>query len=335
MDRLYRTVVQLEEAKRFILDGDGERLRLALILLDNAVEVIMNRFIDGELANARVYARLLEMLPIGSPDTKIETLRREIKINTIPSRRQRNIERSFDEKLKFLSNDRGRLPSPTARALRHLHKYRNETQHHDMIREGSIRPAVLVLFDIALDILVSLHQSKVWASNEDYGWLLRYDLSDTSSTQGVHDNLESRIATKLRSGLQLDIVGIRRALVEHLTDRLDEMNNWLKYVSTNLPFGPDPARTLKAIQFSYHLQHPCSISDVRRKFQAFEPTYNLASFTKWRTATKNLNSIDRLVMFGEFATIEDEFEPLEAMIDEASSAIDRSIQEQIDLMRGK
>ena len=50
MQLLYRTVVQLEEAERFILDGDVARLRLALILLDNAVEVIMSRVIDDELS---------------------------------------------------------------------------------------------------------------------------------------------------------------------------------------------------------------------------------------------------------------------------------------------
>ena len=51
MQLLYRTVVQLEEAKRFILDGDVARLRLALILLDNAVEVIMSRVIDIDVSH--------------------------------------------------------------------------------------------------------------------------------------------------------------------------------------------------------------------------------------------------------------------------------------------
>ena len=53
MQLLYRTVVQLEEAKRFILDGDVARLRLALILLDNAVEVIMSRVIDIDVSHLR------------------------------------------------------------------------------------------------------------------------------------------------------------------------------------------------------------------------------------------------------------------------------------------
>ena len=40
-------------------------------------------------------------------------------------------------------------------------------------------------------------------------------------------------------------------------------------------------------------------------------------------------------MFSQFATIEDEFEPLEAMIDDMASAIDAGIQAEIDRMRGK
>jgi hypothetical protein len=44
----------------------------------------------------------------------------------------------------------------TTRALRHLHDYRNELQHHDHVRPESIRPAALILFDITLDLMVTL-----------------------------------------------------------------------------------------------------------------------------------------------------------------------------------
>ena len=331
MQLLYRTVVQLEEAKRFILDGDVARLRLALILLDNAVEVIMSRVIDDELGYARTYARILKMFPAGPLDVESEALRREIEAKVLPSRRQKKIERYFDEKLTFLSDDCRRLPSPTARALRHLHKYRNETQHHDQIREGSIRPAVLVLFDIAADLLVNLQSGTIWASNEDYGWLLGYGFSSTSAVGIDDDLLRARIATELRSDLQLDVEGIRAALVAHLTARLDEMHNQLIFVAANWFIGPDPSRTLKAIQF-WHLGQP---SGSRDEFQAFAPAYDLDSFTEWRGAVEKLNSMDRLVMFGEFATIEDRCEPLEAMIDAMVSEIDARIQDKIDWLRGK
>ena len=49
MERLYRTVVQLEEAKKLVEQGDVANLRLALILLDNAVDVMMHRVIEGKM----------------------------------------------------------------------------------------------------------------------------------------------------------------------------------------------------------------------------------------------------------------------------------------------
>jgi hypothetical protein len=49
-----------------------------------------------------------------------------------------------------------------------------------------------------------------------------------------------------------------------------------------------------------------------------------------------LNVTDnKLEMFDRFATIEDEFEPLERMIDEVVSAINAQIQMEINRVRGK
>ncbi len=53
MERLYRTVVQIKEAKRLVRQGDVAHLRLALILLDNAVEVMMHRVIEGKFSMQR------------------------------------------------------------------------------------------------------------------------------------------------------------------------------------------------------------------------------------------------------------------------------------------
>ena len=333
MQRLYRTVVQLEEAKRFIIDGDVAHLRLALILLDNAVETVMSRYIDDKFRWARMSARTLEMFPAGPLDGEGEALRRDIEEKAIPPRRQKSIERYFDEKLAFLSDNCGCLPPPAARALKHLHKYRNETQHRDRIRVGSIRPAVLVLFDIAADLLVSLQPGwTAWASNEDYGWLHRYGFSGTFAVKS--DDLLPRIATELRSGLPLDITGIRTALVAHLTDRLEEMNDQLMFVATNWTIGLGPSLTLKAIQFLHLRQPGCRVEDDP-KFQAFVPTHDLDSFAKWRSDVAKLNSMeDRLAMFGLFATIEDEFEPLETMIGDLASAIEAQLQLEFDQMRG-
>ena len=93
MERLRRTVVQLEEAKRFILDGEVARLRLAVILLDNAVEVILHRRVNDTLQSANMYARMLQRFPDRQLDAKGEALRQEIAAKTIPQARQKKVAR--------------------------------------------------------------------------------------------------------------------------------------------------------------------------------------------------------------------------------------------------
>lgn len=77
MERWRRPVVQLEEAKRLILDGEVARLRLAVILLDNAVEVILHRRVNDTLQSANMYARMLQRFPDSRLDAKGEALRQE------------------------------------------------------------------------------------------------------------------------------------------------------------------------------------------------------------------------------------------------------------------
>ena len=194
MDRLYRTVVQLEEAKRLIEQGDVAHLRLALILLDNAVEVMMHRVIEDELMRSNMYSRMLESLPPGPLDPKGEELRREISTHVVPSKRQKEIRRFFGEKIKFLSKDRAKVPLPSARALKHLHDYRNETQHQDQVRSESIKPATLVYFDIAADFLVRLqHGSTSWNSGENYDWLKKYGIQKKYAPPGDSPSHRGRI----------------------------------------------------------------------------------------------------------------------------------------------
>ena len=207
MESLYRTVVQLEEAKRLVTQGDVAHLRLALILLDNAVEVMMHRVIEGRLRHANTYARMLENFPKGPLDPEGEKIRAEISSEVVPLKQQKQIRRIFGEKIAFLSKDHDCIPGPTARALRHLHDYRNETQHQDQVRSESIKPAVLILFDIATDFLVRLQPgTTAWIGGENYDWLKKYGIRNPRLIH-MSEEMRPRIAKKLRSGLPLDAKG--------------------------------------------------------------------------------------------------------------------------------
>jgi hypothetical protein len=332
MERLYRTVVQLEEAKKLVEHGDVAHLRLALILLDNAVEVMMHRVIEGEMMHSDMYARMLENFPADPLDLKREEIRQEMATHVVPPKRQKEIRRVFGEKIKFLSEDHDNIPLPCARALKHLHDYRNETQHRDQVRSESITAATLVYFDIATDFLVRLEPgSTVWHSGDNYDWLKRYGIDKKLAPSA---ETRARIADGLRVGLPLDTAGIRTALATHLMGRIDAMENQLVFVEECLPPDLRAETTLKVIQF-WH-QHPMPPNASLAEVRAFVAPHGPDAFTKWRAATDALNAVkDKLEMFDQFATIEDEFEPLETIIDDTVSDIDRQIQHEIDVMRGK
>jgi hypothetical protein len=279
-----------------------------------------------------MYARMLEHFPPGPLDPKGEESRLEISSHVVPPKRQKEIRRVFGEKIKFLSEDRAKIPLPCARALKHLHDYRNETQHQDQVRSESIKPATLVYFDIAADFLVRLHPGTTsWNTGENYDWLKRYGILRKYAPS---EETRLRFAEALRADLPLDIGGIRTALTTHLRERIDAMENQLVFVDEFLPPDLRAETPLKVIQF-WH-QHPIPPNASLSEVNAFVAPHGPDAFTKWRTSTDALNTVeDKLEMFDRFAAIEDEFEPLEKMIDDTVSDIDRQIQHEIDVARGK
>ena len=61
MERIRLLYEQIEEAKRLMLIGTLTNLRLALILLDNAAELIMHRELSYRFAQDDYYARFREL----------------------------------------------------------------------------------------------------------------------------------------------------------------------------------------------------------------------------------------------------------------------------------
>jgi hypothetical protein len=327
MERLRRTVVQLEEAKRFILDGEVARLRLAVILLDNAVEVMLHRRVREDLGSANMYGRMLQRFPDGPLDAKGESLRQEIAAKIIPAARQKKVARYFGEKLTLLSES-GHLPFATTRALRHLHDYRNELQHHDHVRPESILPAALILFDIALDLMVTLVPgSTSWGSDDDLRWLQDYGMEPFPIGR---DDLRAVIATKLRDGLPVGAGGVRDALIAHLGSRLDVMEGNLAEL---------PAEARKPEELADMLGHlrrwQQGLPDEPATNADIEPFDKLGSFPRWRMETAGLSTIaDKLELFDRFGMLEDEIEPLETALQDIVDAISAAGEVASDIARG-
>ncbi|MGW6395301.1 hypothetical protein ACWFR1_33490 [Streptomyces sp. NPDC055103] len=75
-----------------------------------------------------------------------------------------------------------------------------------------------------------------------------------------------------------------------------------------------------------------TLEQVRRK----KYQYSKADMEQWRSRISALESItDKHELVHEYAAIEDAFEPFEELVEKAVMAVDREMQLQIDIARGK
>jgi hypothetical protein len=132
------------------------QLRLAHIVLDSAVELLMHRMAWSELDREQYYfeqlenLRRLEAAGRGRPGFRDEI--QQLEGNTVSKTRRKKIDSNFGDKIDFLV-ERDRLPADLGPVLKKLHEYRNETYHRDQHRIEVIRPAELIYFDAACTVL--------------------------------------------------------------------------------------------------------------------------------------------------------------------------------------
>lgn len=170
MRKITVIIEQLNECKRLILSSDTAALRMALILLDNAMEILMYRkTLDEFLANER-YEKILDNARSTLPPDVFDKFKSDKTFpEIIETKRKRKILQYFDEKLVFLSETCSLISEPISAVLSSLHRYRNETYHRDIIRNELLCPLAILYFEISCDLMVELkHDGMMYSSNDDW-----------------------------------------------------------------------------------------------------------------------------------------------------------------------
>lgn len=331
MKRLELVIVQFDEAKRLIDVGRVPQLRLALILLDSAVELIMHRMIKSELRFEGATLRRLETYrrveAEGRATEEIRAEIRELENKVLSNTRRKKIRDQFPAKVDFLV-ERDRLPADIALVLKRLHEYRNETYHRDKHRLEVIRPAVLVYFDAACTVL-SCYRPDSYSVEQAGPEVMRFQ-RDVGLFSGF--DLPQWAAEQLRREVGLDLPTLRAALGEHLIGRLHELEQNIAEVEGVLPCL-HPGDGLRIIQIPDGDMESMFDNDVMRKRKY---PHSESDLVVWRQRSEALASIaNKHQLFTEFAAIEMEFEGLEQKALDAVISIDRDIQNQVDAYRGK
>lgn len=342
MDRLERLVVHVEEGVHFGTMPDEAHLRLGLVLLDSAAELMMHRESEYLLNDAEWYSRTLKMAKAMYEATgKGADMIAEYQGKVVSSGQRKKIERDFNAKCDYL-HQHDLLAAPQARILKKLHKYRNEIYHRDQLRPVTLASAAKIYIYLVCSMMrdFPVHVMSYSSPGRPSG-LIKY-LEDNDHGAGllrVGLDLQARIATRLlhESGVAQP-AQLGQALSQHVCDRLDELVDAAEECASFIrESGRDEGWDLEAVLGITQIDpkeyvNVLSSHDAR----ALKVPIRAAQIQKWRTAGEALaKETDDMVAFAAFADLEDAFEPVEAKVIELAIEVDREIQLQVDIALGK
>jgi hypothetical protein len=204
---------QLDEARRYLEDGRPEHLRLALLLLDNAAEIQMDRRIKSDMYYEELKERMRNNLLNEQVETLPPTLRELVSWVPLTRSQKAKLDRCFDEKVDYMVGRGSHLDAGLARPLKHLHRYRNEAYHGAKVRTETIRTAALLLLEINCQLLLEIPPgSYSISSGDDYSWLEeRFNIRRFA----LHMDYSS-IVSQIRSDLLPTDASIANILADHL-----------------------------------------------------------------------------------------------------------------------
>lgn len=336
MERLVLIIEQVEEAKRFIQIDDIAHLRMALLLLDNASEVLMYRAVGDELDRDDFYIKIFSFIRDRVHDEKFQEVKEQLKIEyeLIPPKTRKALKKFYNAKVDFLT-ERGALESVIGQLLKSLHHYRNEAYHRDFLRKGTIRPAVQLLFEIVCDLLLILPPGMISHGGEDdwSAFCQRYGLDSTFNiTQG---GLE-KIVERLKEPNIMPSRDLAKMLSAHLENRVSEMEELLQVIHRDAPGAATIEEELKRIQFVNEPGWVPPSKDNGESFGRYVAHYSLDDFSRWRQAASDiLKGESKLAIFNKFIELELEIEPIENMVNEYANLVEQAIQAEVDRLRGK
>ena len=329
MDSLERLVVHVEEAVRLGTMNDDPHLRLGLIMLDSAAELLLHRECDSRLRWAGEYRKLVRMAEewratMGKELSSVAGLREK----AVPAAQCKRIDRDFGAKCHYLV-DLGVLAEPHARVLKKLHKYRNEAYHRDRLRLGTLSSASRIYAYLVCTLMRDFppHGTGGLIHLTPYppAGIMKYLDDDEDWGALVLDSaeLQARIASRLlaQAGAALPS-RVGEVLSQHFCDRLDavkeaagETASFFCWVTRDE--GWDWKAALGLAQLDLTRLPPSD--QARSAAVPIRPD----QIRQWRAAGEALAAqADDLAAFAAFADLEDAFEPVEALVTELLTQVE-------------
>ncbi len=334
MLRLQFILFQIDEAKRYVLDASLPGLRVALMLLDNAAEVLLDRWIEEDLDHDAMFETLaVRGREVGIPENHPQFVD-FYQQRFLTAKEKRNVARLFDEKVRYVTEVKPNVAPSIGKVLSHLHRYRNEAYHSGRVRADTVRTAAMIHLELCCRLIHALKPGSMgYSSSEDFGWLeSRFKLK-------VHDLWNDRTMAALlatfRDGIPIGDAGLRETLTKNLESRLEDLNERLEFISTETRVAADCEGALAESQ-------RFALAEIKRSAPyrgapsgIDEPVSGRQIEGLGHVPDRIKRSADSLTGFEIYAEADTELERIEFMVERLAGAIEAQIQLQVDLARGK
>lgn len=333
MQRLQFALFQMDEGKQHLVKGSVPALRVALLLLDNAAEVLLDRWIAHDLALDGLSERLQRRIhELGIPEDH-SALADLLQHRFLTHDEKRRVSRYFDEKIRYVTETKKVLSPSVGAVLSHLHRYRNEAYHSGRVKPQILRTSVMIHLELCCQLTMALKPSGGYSSSDDFSWLeerfgLRpHDLWDDAKMVSL--------ISAFRGGLAIADSSIGGTLALNLECRIIEVNEALDFICGESRDHVDRGKALAYAQ-------GFALEEIKN-----EPPYR--SVPRDVSRPLSLEHLSELVLFPNliraapnpvegfeiYAEADPLLERIEFVVSRLAGAIDEAIELQIDAARGK
>lgn len=299
--------VEIAEIRRCVEAGDQAHDRLALILLDHLVEVVISREVNARLALQVADSIIAEMREFRDNAGELtEELSQLVDEHVEPDRRKA-IDDHLHEKTKFLKQ-KGVLTAQEREVLDRLHQYRNAAYHRDTLEPDLISDLVLA-YRVLADELIGRHRPIAWT------------VASSGSDPVV---APQQLRGRLIEGVDVDVKAMARRFQGHAVKRVQAV-----------AAAAATARKLLGVDSSGKADASLPDDDMARMLTGLsDASKHLPSWAKQAEGLKSKTSSLTGLMI-PFINLDRALNRIEPSVRRLEMILDYWEQERIDELRGK
>ena len=356
MRHLLPIVEQMDRASGELAVDHPIKNRLALILIDNAVELLLHRECTDLLEEDTRKSNLKRMhraLRARNPEELFPDAT-AVDYATL-TRKQRTLAGgdSMPGKAKVLV-DLGKLTRREGQFIKAAHGYRNQLYHVGLRYDDIIRSLAGRYFLLCSNLLTRLRPKGITYSSRDTYTKVAERYVPIRDGIVILPNLDfGELSRKLRSGLPDGIPDLPEILANSAIESIDGIEEGFNFLIQDNPINLGSEELLKVVQWRTDLEKKLEKNEISGLWadpsyreQVDEIATNLRSnwrqrhfslpTAKWRDRANAIGAEScSYTAMHRYQQLRNDMDYLEGAIQSAAEELDRWIQTQIDIARGK